>query len=224
MTVKVRDLMTGPAVTVGPDAPFSEVVGKLLDNDISAVVVVDDGGRLLGVISEADVIAKEAYGYRRRRALALMLDYLRGQDPAWVSRASGRRAAEIMSHDPLTARPDEDVGQVARRMLEWHHKRLPVVDGRGRVVGIVSRHDLLRPFHRSDEEISSDVAALLADVARIPESHAVVPSVSTGVVTLAGTVQFPRDVRLVETFVESVPGVVGIDNRLEAREPDPGLG
>jgi CBS domain-containing protein len=87
--VKVRDIMTAPAITVGPDAPFVQIVDALLVNDISGVPVTDDDGRLLGVVSEADVVTKEAYGHRRRRALGLVADYLRGRDPQSVRSRQG---------------------------------------------------------------------------------------------------------------------------------------
>ncbi|HEY7042259.1 MAG TPA: CBS domain-containing protein [Nocardioidaceae bacterium] len=218
--MKVRDVMTTEVVTVRPETPFAEIVSQLLWQGISGVPVVDDDGRLLGVVTEADLVSNEAYGYRRRRALALIGDYLRGFDPGWVRKASARTARELMTAAPDVARPDEQVADVARRMLEERHKRLPVVED-GRVVGIVSRHDLLRQFHRPDEETAGDIERLLADPFRAPETHAAAARVENGIVTLEGTVQRPSDKRVVEAAVAQVPGVVAVDNRLEAREPEP---
>jgi CBS domain-containing protein len=222
MPMKVRDVMTAPAVTVGPDALFAELVDLLLARDISGLPVVDDAGRLLGVVTEADLVSKEAYGRRRRRALGLMSDYLRGRDPQWVRKGAGRSARELMTADPASAAPDDDLAAAARRMLEANHKRLPVVE-EGRVVGIITRHDLLEPFHRGDDAILADARRLLADPLWVPETHAADPSVASGVVTLQGTVLWPRDVVLVEAVVARIPGVVGVDNRLRSREPEPRL-
>jgi hypothetical protein len=92
-----------------------------------------------------------------------------------------------------------------------------------RVVGIVTRHDLLRPFHRADDEILADIEAALADPMRVPETHEARASVAAGVVTLLGTALWPGDVTLLEAVVGRVAGVVGVDNRLTAREPAPQL-
>lgn len=220
--MRVHEVMSAPVVTVGPDASFHEVVGKLLDHDISGVPVVDGDGHVLGIVTEADLVSNEAYGYRRRRALALVGDYLLGRNPAWVAKSSARRAGDLMSGVTSTARPDDDLRAVARRMLEQGHKRMPVVED-GRLVGIVSRHDLLTPFHRADPAVRADVEAVLADVTRVPETHQASATVSEGVVTLEGSVQWPRDSGLVEAMVARVPGVVAVDNRLVAREPAPHL-
>lgn len=218
--MKVRDVMTTPVVTVRPDATFADVVDQLLANDISGVPVVDADGQLVGMVTEADLVSKEAYGYRRRRALGLVADCLRGRDPQWVRKAAGRTATDVMTAAPATASPDDDLAVAARRMLESHHKRLPVIED-GRVVGIVSRQDLLQPFHRAGAAVLADVERLLGDVLRVPETHEARPSVAAGVVTLDGTAQWPSDVALIEAVVARVPGVVAIDNRLRAREPDP---
>jgi CBS domain-containing protein len=121
-----------------------------------------------------------------------------------------------------TAAPGEDLGTAARRMIELGRKRLPVVED-GRVVGIVSRPDVLRPYHRSDEAIAADLAVVLGELTRVPEAQEVRPSVRSGVVALDGTVQWPRDVTALEAIVARVPGVVAVDNRLASREPEPRL-
>ena len=221
--MKVRDVMSSPAITVRPDATFQEVVDALLANDISGLPVVDADGRLVGIVTEADLVSKEAYGFRRRRALALVADYLRGRDPQWVRKGSGRTARDVMTASPAVASPEDDLGAVARQMLESHHKRVPVVDD-GRVVGLVSRQDLLRPYHRSDVELLAEVETLLGDVLRVPEGHDAKAMLEAGVVTLDGTARWPRDAAVIGEVVAAVPGVVAVDNRLVAREPEPTLG
>jgi CBS domain-containing protein len=149
--VKVREVMTTDVVTVGPDATCAEIVDALLSNDISGLPVVDGAGRLLGIVTEADLVSKEAYGPHRRRALGLLADYFRGRDPQWVRKSAGMKAVELMTAAPDKTGPDEDLVETARRMLERHHKRLPVVEG-GRVVGIVARQDLLRHYREPGSE------------------------------------------------------------------------
>lgn len=222
-SVKVRDVMTTEVVTVGPKAPFGEIVDALLEHDISGLPVVDAHGMLVGIVTEADLIAKEAYaggGPRRRRPVGMLRDHLRGRDTSWVNKASARVAADVMTTKVDSVTPEEDVTVAARRMLDGRHKRLPVCD-KGRLVGIVSRHDLLKPFHRSDEQIERDVRDLLADPLRVPEEHEAVASVSQGVVTLRGTTRFPSDIGVLVAAVSRIPGVVAVDNCLRAREPEP---
>lgn len=210
--------MTSPAITIGPDTKFPEIVDIMLANDVSGLPVLDDDGELLGIVTEADLVSKEAYGFRRRRPLALIFDFLRERDPQWVRKAAGRTAKELMTGMPATASPDDDLGSAARRMIELHHKRLPVVSG-GRVVGVVSRHDLLAPMRRSDLDILNDVEALLADPREVPATHQAKAFVNSGVVTLVGDVMFQIDADLIGSVVAGVPGVVAVDNRCRGSEP-----
>jgi CBS domain-containing protein len=221
--MKVREVMSSPAITAGPEATFAELAQLLLVNDISGLPVVDADGALVGIVTEADLVAKEAYGFRRRRSLGLIADFLRDRDPEWVRKGSGRTAREVMTASPTTVSPDDDLAVAARRMLEEKHKRLPVVEG-GRVVGLLSRHDLLRPFSRSDRELLSEIESLLQDVWRVPERHGVAASVSAAVVSLEGTTQWPSDAAIIERLVAAIPGVVAVDSHLVPREPEPTLG
>lgn len=214
--MKVRDIMTSPAITVTPATPFTGIVATLLDHDISGVPVVDDRRQLVGVVSEADLIDRQVHGYRRR-ALSVLADHLHGRDTLWIRKVGGLTAGELMTRDPDAVGPDDDLASAARRMLEGGHKRLAVVAD-GAVVGVVSRHDLLRPFARSDADIRADLLRLLADPFRIDEDHAIRPSVAAGVVTLDGTVRRRSEIAIVETEVASIPGVVAVDNRLRAAE------
>src|SRR4051812_8304137 len=144
--VKVADVMSRDVVTAKPDTPFKDVVERMLERNVSGLPVVDDLGRLLGVVTEADLIAKEGYGGRRHRALTLVAAFCAGHDPTWIRRAPGMVAGEIMSCGAATATPHDDAQTAARAMLERHVKRLPVVDDHGKLCGIVSRQDLLRAF------------------------------------------------------------------------------
>ena len=216
---KIRDVMTAPAIAIGPDTPFPDIVAMLLHYEISGVPVVDDGV-VIGMVTEADLVAKESYGFRRRRPLALLGGFLRGEDPQWLRKASGRTAREVMTADPTTIGPDETTVAAAHAMLEWKHKRLPVVEN-GQLVGVVTRHDLLKPYHRSDAELDVQLEALLADPMRIPETHDAVAHVHDGIVTLIGKVDVPSDAMLIDAVVGRIPGVVAVENHLAARYPEP---
>jgi len=218
--MKVREIMTTDVVAVAPDTPFKEVVERLLRADVSCLPVVDAGGKLVGLITEADLISKEAYGGRRHRALALLADLLSARDHHWVTKAAGSAAGDVMTRSVMVCQPDEDVRSVARRMLERGVKRMPVVDT-GTLVGVVSRHDILGMFDRPDEAIAADVERVLSDPLRMPEDHHVRFAVERGAVTLTGDVLHPWDEAVVVSMVRGVPGVIDVVADLEHREPNP---
>jgi CBS domain-containing protein len=216
---RARDVMTSPAITIEPDANYEEAVDLLLRNDISGLPVVDRGN-LVGMVTEADLVSKGAYGWRRRRPLALLATYLRGEDPQWVRKASGTLVRDVMSPTVLSVAADDDLRSVARHMLLRGVKRVPVVEF-GQVVGVLSRRDLLALFTRADQDIAADVAKLLSSPITAPDGHEAAFSVVDGVVTLTGTTDKPSDIHLIETIVGAIPGVVSIDDRLTARHPEP---
>jgi CBS domain-containing protein len=218
--MKVRDVMTSSVVTASPDTPFPELVERLLRYGISGLPVVGDAGELLGIVTEADLVSKEAYGGRRRRPLEVLADLVAGGETRWAVKGKGHTAADVMTRDVVTARPGDDVRATARRLLERRLKRLPVVD-EGRLVGIVSRTDLLRVLHRNDDDLARDVEAMLADPLRMPEHHEVEATVTDGVVTLRGSVRHPMDLPVVTAMVWQLPGVVDVRNEAASREPDP---
>lgn len=150
----VSDVMSSPAITVGPEASFEEVVDAMLSHGISGLPVVGENDRLLGVITEADLISKDAYGEGHRRPLALIGAYLRGRDPQWLRKASGQTAEELMTWLPTWVAPGDDIAVAAKRMLESNHNRLPVVAD-GRVVGVIARHDLLKHASTSHGDAAS---------------------------------------------------------------------
>lgn len=219
--MKARDVMTTPVVTVDPETSFKEVIALLVEHDVSGLPVIDPLGRLIGVVTEADLVSKEAYAGRRRRLLGVLSDLLSG-DHRWTHKAEGLTAGEVMTRQPFVAGADEEVGRLARRMLERGVKRLPVVEA-GRLVGIVSRKDLLRVFDRPDEAIAADIRARLASPLYTPEDQAVTFSVDQGVVTLEGSVRYEGDRAVVDGMVRAVPGVVAVESSLAYLEPNPSL-
>jgi CBS domain-containing protein len=219
--MKVRDVMTSPAITVTPEMPFAAVAATLVEHDISGAPVVDEAGHLVGVVSEADLLDRQVHGRRQVPGLwTLLAELLHGRDPDRVHAPVALTASELMTSDIDVVGPDDDLRTAVRRMVDRGHRRLTVVAD-GAVVGVVSRRDVLRPFTRSDVDILTEVRRVLADPFRVAEDHAVQPGVRDGVVTLDGMVRRPGERDIVEAEVLAVPGVVAVDNRLHAREHAP---
>jgi CBS domain-containing protein len=144
---RVRDVMTTDVARLGPDATHDEIVDLLLARRVSGLPVTDEDGRLVGIVTEADLVTREAYGPGRRCPVDVLLDNLRNRPPAWVRKAAATTAADLMTRTVVTTSPDADLPTTARRLLESGHRRLPVIDADGRLVGIVSRRDLLAPAY-----------------------------------------------------------------------------
>ena len=166
--MKVREVMTTDVIVAAPDDQFKDVVERMLSHGVSGLPVVDDDGRLLGVVSETDLLTNEAFADRERGPLALVGAALLGHDPGLIRKASSRTARELMTPAAVDVAPDDDVHVAARRILDSEVNRLPVVED-GRLVGIVSRQDLLRLFRRPDKEIEAEIDAKLSDPLWAPE-------------------------------------------------------
>ncbi|HZC99632.1 MAG TPA: CBS domain-containing protein [Actinomycetes bacterium] len=209
MRRKVEDVMTTEVVTVRRQEPFKSIVRLLEECRISAVPVVDDRGVVIGVVSEADLLAKERYPHGR--AGLSTVEGLRNRTA--LHKAKGVTAAELMSSPPVTVQLGSTVGEAARLCAGAGVKRLPVVDGRGRLVGVVTRTDLLKVFMRQDEEIRREVAELIhPGVWASP--LAVDVTVADGVVTLRGQVQRRSFVAVITRMAEAVDGVVKVEREL----------
>lgn len=198
-------------MTVGRDAPFKEIAELLAARAISGVPVVDDDGRPVGVVSEADLLAKAEH---------------QDQDgaPSWLAGPRTRRewekaqaltAAELMSPRPVVVGPDTPLPAAARELARAGVRRLLVVDGAGRLVGVLSRRDLLRPFLRDDAQLAVAVReqVLWRSLWLAPSDLTV--SVRNGVVTLAGTVQRRSTAEIAVRLTNAVPGVVGVQDELQ---------
>jgi len=219
--MKVAEVMTTSVVTVGPEASWKLVVERMLDARVSGLPVVDEDGHLLGMVTEADLVSRPAFGDRPHRSLVALVDLLTGE-AHWAHKADAHTAAELMTTGVITASPREHLRVVAQRMLDRRVKRLPVVEG-GRLVGIISRRDLLRSFHRTDTEIAAEITERLGTVRYAPEDHDVTASVHDGVVVLDGSVELEGEVPVVEGLARDVPGVVQVISRVTYREPNPPL-
>ena len=211
--MKVKDVMTTEVLTVGADTSYKDTVELLLDNKVSGVPVIDSEGHVLGLVTEADLVSKEAFNLRHRRPLAVVADIVSGAR-RWSEKAAGLTAGEVMSDRVVTVNPRTDIRVAARKMLDLGVKRFPVVDDDNRLVGIVARQDLLRIFHRSDGDIAAEIDVKLSDPMYAPEDHSVSAVVEDGVVTLLGSVRFSGELAGVVHLAADVPGVVQVDSRL----------
>lgn len=205
----VHDVMTQGVVTARPDTPFKEVAGLFHRNDITAVPVVDDRDHPLGMVSEADLLRNEAVqpdpeGHSAAARLS----------PHERARAEAETAGGLMSSPAVTARPDWSIVEAARVMDRKKVKRLPVVDEAGRLVGIVSRTDLLQVFLRQDAEIRAEIMHDVLGETLWLAPTAVEVTVHDGVVTLAGRVEQKSLIPIVERLCRSVDGVVAVHHTL----------
>lgn len=218
--MQVEQVMTSAVVCVHPDTTYKEVVRELLEHDVSGMPVVDDDRRLVGVVTEADLLSRAGYKGGSSRALAVLADVLSAREHHWASKARGWTAGELMSRDVASCAPDTEVRIAAREMLDRGVTRLPVVQD-GHVVGIVARQDVLRALIRADADIASDIEHLLTTDLNRPDDHHVVATVKDGRVTLTGDVQYPHDAPVVVAMVRSVEGVIGVESHLRSRERVP---
>lgn len=216
----VADVMTRGLLAVDPQATCAEIVDTMLQHGVDGLPVISVDGRLLGVVNEADVLAKQAYPPRIGRQGGRG-PRLPGRTARWRAKSAGRVAADLMTRRVDTVQAGADLGSAARLMLQRGRTRLPVLDG-GKVVGIVSRRDLLAPFFRSDQALFDEVHAMLAKGDGLPEDLDVQVEVEHGVVRLYGSTRVPGDIPAVTSLAKRVLGVVGIDSHLFAREPNPG--
>ncbi|MFE3123284.1 CBS domain-containing protein [Streptomyces hydrogenans] len=200
----VADVMTKKVVAVRPDTPFKEIAAAMERWKVSALPVLEGEGRVVGVVSEADLLVKEEFHDHRLG----MVEQLRRHDA--TAKAGSDRAAELMSAPAVTVGPDATLSRAARIMATRRVKRLPVVDGDGVIQGVVSRSDLLKVFLRPDEELADevrrDVVAKLFPLSR----DRIEVRVEAGVVTLIGDVRDSTLVPVAERLARAVEGVVDV--------------
>jgi CBS domain-containing protein len=210
--------MTTSVVSVDRITPYKEIARLLTEHRISGVPVLSMGRHVVGVVSEADLLAVEDERTRRLRAGQGWLHLLR-RGPQNL----GLTAGELMTAPAVTVQPDTPVPSAARVVTANHLRRLPVVDEQGKLIGIVTRRDLLSAFLRPDAEIAADVAELLDEVLHA-EPTVVKAVVHDGRVILTGITEGPKapDREMVPTAIRliwDIDGVIDVDNRLGQPAP-----
>ena len=207
MSWTVRDVMTTSVVAVRKDATFKEMAAMLRSRRISAFPVLDETDRVIGVVSAGDMLVKEAV-QAQGTSLIAALRHVREDE-----KAAGLTAGDLMTAPAVTIGPDAGVADAARLMYDRKVKRLPVVNTAGRLLGIISRVDVLAVFSRADQDIRAEVTGTaLPAVAPAAARHLRV-DVSDGIVTISGNPKDESAARAIIDAVRHVQGVVGVRDR-----------
>jgi CBS domain-containing protein len=207
MSAIVKDVMTTQVVTVRQGATYKDMATELREHHVSALPVLDDDGRVVGVVSESDLLAKQA---------------LDGRDPSVIdgilhrreqAKATAVTAAALMTRPAITIGVGDTVAHAARLMYTRRVKRLPVVTGDGRLIGIVSRSDALSVYSRPDDDIGREVtqAVILGTMLTDPDRFLV--EVRDGIVTIAGSPETADIGRDIISSIRHIEGVVAVRDR-----------
>ncbi|MCG6659361.1 CBS domain-containing protein [Halomonas campisalis] len=218
--MRAADVMTPNVITVSPEADVQEIARLLLDNNISALPVVDDDQKVLGIVSEGDLMRRVENGTQRRKSWWLQL--FEGSNPSEYVKTHARKAREIMTPDPVTVGEDQSLREIAKLLEKRHIKRVPVVRD-GRLVGIVSRANLLRGFSAEAEAepmASADDRQIRdAILKEIDDNTGVWVDriniiVADGAVQAWGLVENQDERMAVQVAIENTPGVKSVENNV----------
>jgi CBS-domain-containing membrane protein len=216
MRSTVKDVMTTRVIWVRKDASFREMAVALRAHRVSAFPVLDEGGKVVGVVSEADLLTKEALDSEPEGMPGMITGMLRRKEQ---EKARGITAGDLMTSPPVIVRPEDTIEHAARLMYTRRVKRLPVVDAIGHLTGIISRADVLTVFDRSDSEIRAEITGeVMRDELGInPKGFKV--RVKDGVITLEGTPGTTVLGHEIVRRIRHVQGVVAVRDRLSYPSP-----
>jgi CBS domain-containing protein len=206
----VRDVMTENVFTVPADTSLKQLATRMLEYGVSGMPVVDDGDNVVGVVSVTDVLFKERTAPDRKGVVDWLVHY--GEDPP-LAKLDARTAGDAMTTPAVTITSGRTVEDAATLMLDLRIDRLPVIDS-GRLVGIVTRTDLVRAFTRTDDVLAREIReeGLLKRLWVGPS--AVTLEVDDGNVLLEGRVDNEELADAIVAYTERIPGVVSIDSKL----------
>jgi len=218
--ITVRDVMTTHVASVEAGTPFKEVAELLVRRGVSAAPVLDEDGRVVGVVSEGDLLRKEEFreeyygqGYRPRLRTRLRRR-LAGRGADGRRKAASATAGEVMSAPAVTVAPDISTVTAAQLMDAHGVKRLVVVDDGGRLIGIVSRRDLLKAYARDDAELKRWVEQAIPEQARWNDRTGILVEVQNGIVTLSGHTATRGEATAAVHMTKGLGGVVGVRDNL----------
>jgi len=209
MKAMVRDVMSSRPISVHKDSSFKELAVRFRASQVSAFAVVDDDGKVVGVVSDADMLFKEALGGGADGRHGLLIGVLHRKAR---EKAQGITAGDLMTSPAVTVTRDDTVEDAARLMYDRRLGQLPVVDAAGRLVGIINRTDVLAIFDRPDEDIRLEIISRVIPVLSEPSWYSVM--VDDGIVTVEGTPETVSIGHEVLTRVRHVQGVVAVRDRL----------
>lgn len=220
--MRAADIMTLGAATIRPDASIGESAKVMLQYQVSGLPVVDDKGELVGIITEGDLLRRPELGTELRRPRWLEFLLGPGRLAEEYAQSHGRKVADVMVKDVVTITPETPLDEIVQLIEQHGVKRLPVVDGR-KVVGIVSRANLLRvlarladeaPPPRADDRTIRDRIMNELDRLDWAPRSALNIMVEDGVVQLWGVVADERERQALLVLAENVPGVKRVEDRL----------
>ncbi len=207
--MRLRALMTDDVITIGPEASLKEAARRMIEAGVSGLPVTDDGGAVIGIVTEADFVATEANRRREKRAGLLRFLYREHDIPS-----SELLVGDVMSGPVFSLGPDADHAEAARLMEREGIKRIPVVED-GKLVGLVSRSDIIRVFARPDADIVSEIVGhVMGDILWIDPRRVTIRCVE-GNVELRGLLETRADADLLGTLSRRVDGVVSVANHLD---------
>jgi CBS domain-containing protein len=213
MKTAVKDVMTTRVIWVKKDATFREMVVALREHRVSAFPVIDDDGKVVGVVSEADLLTKEALDGEP----GVFSGILHHRDQ---TKARGVTAGDLMTAAVVTVAPGDTVEHAARLMYNRKVKRLPVTDAEGHLVGIVSRTDVLSVFDRPDDDIGGEIRDDVIAAEFPANAETIGVTVKDGVVTLLGVPETSEVGHEIVWRARHVQGVVAVRDRLSYPGPD----
>ncbi len=207
--MRLRTLMTRDVICIGPEASLKEAARRMVEAGVSGLPVTEGGGRLVGIVSEADFVAEEADRRREKRAGLLRFLF---REAEMATRE--RLVRDVMSTELITLGPDADHAEAARIMQRERIKRVPVVED-GNLVGLVSRSDIIRVFARPDREIIEEINDhIVGDILWIDPRRVTVRCFE-GNVELRGRLETKTDADLLAKLVARADGVISVANHLD---------
>jgi len=225
--MNASDVMTREILSVRADTTVAEAIRTMLDNRISGLPVIDEAGRLVGILTEGDLLRRGETGTERQRPRWLEILMGPGRLAGEYVRTHGRKVDEVMTRDVVSVIPDTPLKEVVELMERHRIKRVPVLDG-DVLVGILSRADLLRallgaleekpPLATTDDEIRERILAELARSAWVPRDGIAI-TVENGVVDLNGVILDEKERGALRVAAENVPGVRAVEDHLVWVEP-----
>ena len=216
MKTEVKDVMTTQVVAVRSGATFKEMAAALRQYRVSGFPVIDEHEKVIGIVSEADLLAKEAL-----TDPGVLTGVLPHGD---VRKAEGLTAGDLMTPRAVTIRPEDSIEHAAQLMHFLHVKRLPVVDADGGLVGLVSRTDVLAVYDRPDDDIRAEITGnvILRGFPEDPRHFAV--TVQAGVVTVQGSPETAALGHVIVRKIRHIPGVVAVHDELSYPDTYPVAG
>ncbi len=224
--MKARDIMTSPVITVAETAVVKDAAKQLVERRISALPVVDQGGQLVGIISEADLLHRMEI--ETDRQTSGWLTFLAGDDERLAAeyiKAHSLKIADVMTRNVITAKPDTSLTEIARAMDQNRIKRIPIVLN-GQIVGVVSRSDLVRAIARGGIRLEiplSDAAIREKLLAHLREqwwahTDSVNIAINKGIIDVSGTTNSETERKALLVAAECIPGVRGVNDRLSVEK------